>query len=85
MKTSGNQFSKAMLTAAVILLPSGQMVSAPATAPERSVASVPHIKVLGDVDHLAFRIVERRQNAALQTMLRDGLSANLRAPDGTTL
>ncbi len=39
----------------------------------------------GDVDHLAFRAVERRENDWLVLMLREGLSPNLRASDGTTL
>ena len=39
----------------------------------------------GDVNHLAFRKVERRENDQLKIMLREGLSPNLRANDGTTL
>jgi ankyrin repeat protein len=47
---------------------------------ERVLATYP-----GDVDHLAFRAVERRENDRLKVMLRDGLSPHLRAPDGSTL
>ena len=39
----------------------------------------------GDVDHLAFRTVERCENGKLRMMLREGLSPHLRASDGTTL
>ena len=42
-------------------------------------------KYLGDVDHLAFRIVERRENTKLKLLLREGLSPRLKASDGTTL
>ncbi len=58
--------------------------------PAASIAKAANVAVLpatfpGDVDLLAFRVVEKRRNAVLRGLLNQGLSANFRSSDGTTL
>ena len=66
------------------LLDSSQ-VSATEASTASPISKTAVLRITGDVDHLAFRAVENRNMSQLRAMLREGMSANLRSDDGTTL
>ena len=75
-----NQNSLLMLGNLIVLL-----LSHTSLMTEANEVIPPQKHIVGHVDHLAFRTIERRQNNVLETMLREGLSPHLQSTDGTSL